>query len=88
MVPLKVEGLGLEVTTDEAGAFTLPYLEPGSYTISFTAPGEREIWAQFDVQANQRLDVIVWIQGEVDRWGTESSPFSMTPGAGWSSAAV
>ena len=78
---VRVEALGIEIPTDPQGEFTLAHLEPGPYTIAFDAPGNREIWTEVDVEPNQRLDVVVWIQSENPTRGTESTPYTMMPGA-------
>jgi len=82
-----VEPLGLSVETDPDGRFTLPHLDPGEYSIAFQDPGGREIWTEFVLEPDQRLDVAVWVQ-----WGgpgagqmSEGTPaLGMFPGAhGW-----
>jgi len=79
-----VEPLGLSVATDPAGKFVLPHLEPGSYHIAFQDPGGREIWTEFDVAPDQRLEVVVWVQWDGLRTGYMSDgtpPGAMFPGA-------
>ncbi len=80
-----VEPLGLSVATDPGGKFVLPHLEPGSYQIVFQDPEGREIWTAFEVEENQRLDVVVWVQWNGPGVGTMmegTPPRGMFPGAG------
>lgn len=79
-----VEPLGLSVPTGPDGSFALPHLEPGSYHIAFRDPGGREIWTEFEVAPDQRLEVVVWIQWDGARsraMSVGSSPHAMFPGA-------
>lgn len=80
-----VSPVGLELETDHTGRFVLSQLEPGDYSIAFQSPGGREIWAAFEVEADQRLDVVVWVQwggaGE-NSWSEGTTPMGMFPGAG------
>ena len=78
-----VQPTGLELETDAQGQFVLPHLEPGSYSIAFTEPAGREIWARFQVNADERLLVMVWVQRD-GAYGINSPdgtpPRSMFPG--------
>ncbi len=79
-----VEPLGLAVETSSDGTFVLPHLDPGAYHLAFADPDGREIWTEFNVEEDQRLEVVVWIQ-----WGDDgqfhmsegTTPFGMYPGA-------
>ena len=79
-----VEPLGLAVETAPDGTFVLPHLDPGAYHLAFADPDGREIWTEFTVEGDQRLEVVVWIQ-----WGEDgqfhmsegTTPFGMYPGA-------
>lgn len=61
---VSLTGLGLNVTTDEAGTFAWPDLEPGSYFISVSAPRFLSVQASADVVAAETAFVRVQLASD------------------------